>query len=466
MDAKPAAPERRTFGRALAILSAAGLAARVAFLLFEPATSPVADERTWIDWARNLASSKVAFSPFRTRLVFYPPLYHYFIAVLEAAVGSLTAVKWAQVLVGSLLVPAVGRVGRAAFGPRAGLTAAAIAAFYPDLVWFSTHFWSETLFLTLLWWAFERLLATGESRELASAPGEPGSRHMGAALAAGLMWGLAILTRETILYLTPLAALWLLVRGGRGSRARAALFLLTATLVVAPWTWRNWVVYRSFIPVSTAGGLNVFQGNARLTRQQVYNRYRAVQGRLEQYRYAQRMGLRAILERQPTWFLEKLRDEMPRLWEADSLALVHIKRGAYGNVGTGWAVAAAVAVVVPYLAALALFVVALAAFPATRPRVALIVFLLGYTAIHMATHGFARYRLPVMPVFFVLAGAAWTALRERALPRVSHRSAALAAALALVFAASLIPSLRRNLAHPAFGFEGGGDLALEDAPPP
>jgi 4-amino-4-deoxy-L-arabinose transferase-like glycosyltransferase len=125
-----------------------------------------------------------------------------------------------------------------------------------------------------------------------------------------------------------------------------------------------------------------------------------------------------------------------------------------------------VAVVVPYLAALALFVVALAAFPVTRPRVALIVFLLGYTAIHVATHGFARYRLPVMPVVFVLAGASWTALRARALPRVSRRGAALAAALALVFAASLIPSLRRNLGHPAFGLADGGDHALEDAPPP
>ena len=40
-------------------------------------------------------------------------------------------------------------------------------------------------------------------------------------------------------------------------------------------------------------------------------------------------------------------------WEADSLALVHIRRGAYGAVGPRSAVAAAVVVLVPYLAVLA-----------------------------------------------------------------------------------------------------------------
>jgi hypothetical protein len=439
--------------RSLLVLSAAGLAARVAFLLLEPATSPVADERTWIDWARNLASAKVGFSPLRTKLVFYPPLYHYFIAVGETAFGSLAAVKWAQALLGALLVPAVGLVGGRAFGPRAGLAAAAVTAFYPELVWFAVHFWSETVFLVLLWWALERLLAADEAAGWTPV------------IAAGLLWGLAILTRETILYFTPLAALWLGFRRGTPGRLRAMAFLLAALCVVAPWTWRNWAVYRGFIPVSTAGGLNLFQGNAPLTRQQVYDRYRAVPGRLEQYRYARRMGLQAILERQPAWLFEKLRDELPLFWEADSLALVHIKRGAYGGVATGWAVAAALAVLLPYLAVLALAVGGMAAFPLTRQRGLLTLFLLYYVAIHVATHGFARYRLPAMPVLFVFAGAAWISLRDGSFPRLRGRRLALAAALSLVLLASLAPSVRRNLGHPAFGFADAGDQ-VDEAPPP
>jgi len=54
-------------------------------------------------------------------------------------------------------------------------------------------------------------------------------------------------------------------------------------LAVAPWTYRNWVVFEAFVPVSTAGGLNLYQGNAPLSRQQVYDEYEAIHGRIEQY---------------------------------------------------------------------------------------------------------------------------------------------------------------------------------------
>src|SRR6478752_6441993 len=68
-----------------------------------------------------------------------------------------------QAALGVLLVPAVGLAGVRAFSPRAGLWAAAAAALYPEIVWFSVHFWSETVFMVLLWWGIERLLAADTS---------------------------------------------------------------------------------------------------------------------------------------------------------------------------------------------------------------------------------------------------------------------------------------------------------------
>jgi Dolichyl-phosphate-mannose-protein mannosyltransferase len=433
--------ERLGERRALLALSLLGLGLRVAFLLLEPTTSPVADERTWTNWAiENLVTPKVSFSPLRTHMLFYPPLYPYFIAAGYTLLGGLAAVKWAQLAVSTLLIPAVGRVGRAAFGAPAGLCAAALTAAYPDFVWYSVHFWSETLFLVLLFWGFERVLAAdaGSSR--------------GVALWAGVLFGLAVLTRETALYFAPLVALWLARRRGRGDALRGAAFLLATLLSVAPWTLRNWIVFKAFVPVSTAGGLNLWQGNARLTRQEVYDRYYAVHGRIEEYRNARRMGLQAILERQPTWIFEKLRDEMPLFWEADSLALVHIKRGAYGDVGAGWARAAWAAVELPYLAALALFALGLARLRLGPQALLLLVFLVYYNLLHVATHGFARYRLPVMPVVLVVAAAALVAWRTRRLEpwTAGRRLAVVALAVALV--ASVAPSLRANYESPAFGF--------------
>jgi hypothetical protein len=212
-------------------------------------------------------------------------------------------------------------------------------------------------------------------------------------------------------------------------------------LTVAPWTVRNWIVYHAVVPVSTAGALNLWQGNARLSRQEVYDRYAAVHGRIEKYRFAQSMGVRAILDRQPAWIFEKLASEMPLFWEADSLALIHIRRGAYGDVGLATGAAAAVAVLVPYLLVVGLFVVGAAAAPFTRGTVMLSGFLVYYTLIHVATHGFARYRLPAMPVLFLFAGWAWTAWRSRALPHLGPSRKVLAVALGLTLALSVAPSL-------------------------
>jgi 4-amino-4-deoxy-L-arabinose transferase-like glycosyltransferase len=452
---RPAHPDAGPPARPLLMLAAAGLLARAAFVLLEPATHPVADERTWTNWAvENLATPRVSFSPLRTHMIFYPPLYPYFIAVPYALFHTLEAVKWAQVVAGALLIPAVGRIGALAFGPRVGLLAAGIAAFHPDLVWFAAHFWSETLFLVLLWWAVERLIsadARGSARTAA---------------AAGLLWGLAILARETILYLTPLAAAWLLWRAPRpGPGKRAAAFALCAALTVVPWTIRNWMVFRAFVPVATSGGLAMFQGNARLTRQEVYDRYEAVHGRIDQYHFARAEGWKAIRDRQPAWALEKLRDQMPNFWEADSLALIHIKRGAYGAVPPAAAVAVAVVFLAPYLALLAGFVAGVALLPLDRTRVLLLGLLVCYNALHVVTHGFARYRLPVMPVVFVFAAAGYAAWRGRALaPGTARRAAAVTLALLLLLC--LVPSVRMNLGHPAFGFVDQAEPAVQERPDP
>jgi len=168
--------------RGLLVLTLAGLLVRLLFAFLEPATYPIADETMWIKWGTEiLPSPEVAFSPLRLRFIFHPPLYLYFVGSVFALFGSLEAVKIAQCVLGALLVPALGLIGARVFGERTGLLAAGLAAFYPEIVWFSSHFWVETLFTVLLWWAFERLL------------GADGSGSSGAAALAGLLWGLAVL---------------------------------------------------------------------------------------------------------------------------------------------------------------------------------------------------------------------------------------------------------------------------------
>ncbi|HSB60765.1 MAG TPA: hypothetical protein VLI67_03535, partial [Vicinamibacteria bacterium] len=141
------------------------------------------------------------------------------------------------------------------------------------------------------------------------------------------------------------------------------------------------------------------------------------------------------------WIFEKLRQEMPNFWEADSQALVHVVRGAYGPYRKATVAVAAVVVLSPYLAVLVLSVFGLAALPLRRGTLLLVAFLGYYVLIHVATHGYARYRLPAMPVLFVVAAHAVTAWRSGALPPLGRARRAVAAAVALALALSVSPTL-------------------------
>ena len=162
---------------------------------------------------RVLPSREVGFSPLRFRLIFHPPLYPYFIGVFSAFFGGLTAVKVAQVVRRHAARPALGPLGRRAFGPRAGLAGRrpsppsipSSSGSRPISGWrrFSWSFSGR---------AFERLVAADAAAPLA------------AAAAAGLLFGVSVLARETALYFLPVAAALagLAAPGRRRARGRPA----------------------------------------------------------------------------------------------------------------------------------------------------------------------------------------------------------------------------------------------------
>ncbi len=427
--------------RALLLLTTLAFLVRAAFLLLGPACHYAGDEPSWI----ALGTQELRpLSPLRNDLIFYPPLYPYFIALVSRAAGSLQAVLWVQAALGSLLVPAVARVGFLAFGRRAGLVAAAFAALYPDLVWFATRFWSETLFVVLLWWAIERTLAADLS----------GSRRTAAV--AGVLWAFATLTRELALYLVPLAALWMLrPRAGgpfaprsswfRPPHARlvtAATLVLVSLLTIAPWTVRNAIVFRAFIPVSTMGGLNLWQGNTTLTHLEIYEVLASIEGPVAQDRYCRQLAWQTIAERQPGWIFEKIAEQTPEFWKAGSEVLDHIVgREACGPLTTSALVRIELLLVLPYAALLGLMLVGLTRVRFGAGAGLLLLLLTAYNAAHVVAYATTRFRLPVMPVVFLLGAALLVGRPEGTLRPWRGRSTVVLAVLVLVAAALLAPGL-------------------------
>jgi Dolichyl-phosphate-mannose-protein mannosyltransferase len=434
--ADPAAP-RPGVDRTLLLLTLLAFAVRALYLLLEPRCDLTGDEASWIALGiHELGRPHRGLSPLRNTFVFYPPVYPYFIAVLYRAFGTLAAVQWAQASAGALLVPAVGAAGTLAFSRRAGRLAAVFTVFYPDLVWFSVHFWSETLFLVFLWWAIERTLRADAVRSAWVAGG------------AGVLLGLATLTRELAMYLAPLAALWLLrPRGGKwrppaGAGSRAALLLLGLVLTVAPWTIRNALVFHTFIPVSTMGGLNLWQGNTTVSHLQIYEALAKMGGPLEQDRYCRRMAWETIRERQPLWILEKLGEQMPEFWKAGSEVLDHlVGRGACGPLPDRTLVGLEVVLVGPYLVALFLFLLALVRVPMTAGGGLLLVLLAAYNLAHVVAYATTRFRLPVMPVLLIFVAALLVGSREGGLRPLRGWRRGLFVGLLLVALALLAPGL-------------------------
>lgn len=164
------------------------------------------------------------------------------------------SIKVAQSLVGALGVLLIAALAGRAAGRRGAIAGAAIAAVYPPLAWVSGYVLSEPLYSAL---------ALATAWLLQKAVDEEGRRQLGMAFASGVLAGIALLTKEAMLFFLPLAAVWLLYK------RKVAVIVLAATGVAAitvPWILRNYDVHGRFVLTAAHGGVTLWTGNNPLAR--------------------------------------------------------------------------------------------------------------------------------------------------------------------------------------------------------
>ncbi len=214
---------------------------------------PIMDAGMHDMWARGLlAGTWPGQEPF-----FRAPFYIVMLAGLYALFGTerLLAVYMVHALISALGGGLVALIAARAWGGRAGWLAGLIYA----CLWTSIYFAAEllletplvTLLLLLIW-----LLLADDGPEGAAAPR---GRRL---LAAGLVWGLAAITRPTVLVLAPVFV-WHLWRGRRlPLRSRAWLALaLGLALPILPVTAHNVLRGHDAVLLATQGGVNFYIGN-------------------------------------------------------------------------------------------------------------------------------------------------------------------------------------------------------------
>ncbi len=236
--------------RSIVLVLIAGLVFRLAWLvLAQP--EPVSDYQVYVRLAENLLNER--FFGIDGPSALWLPGFPTFLAVLMLISRSVTWLSFMMVALSTAVSFLVYLLAlRLTSREAVALTAAGVSAVSPTFVLYSPVLGTEHLFVLLFLGSLLITLSLRPDRLLASG-------------AAGVITGLAILTRgEMVFYLPVLAAILWFGLGIRDRVARArlsAVFAVAMLLVVSPWIVRNAVVIQPGVNLSTVGGMNFYFGH-------------------------------------------------------------------------------------------------------------------------------------------------------------------------------------------------------------
>ena len=237
---------RENYGKDLPALTVVALAVRLAWL--QRGVLVTADGSLYLSAARNLVfhhvfSHSQAAAAEIVPTVSHPPLYPAVIALLwwrDAA--PFMAVGLLQAALSAATVALVYLIARDCFNRTAALVASAGMLMAPMSSFYTSLVLTETLFTFLITLG---VFLWGRKQ----------------AALCGVVFGLAALTRTTMLpflVLLLLLSLWPRVR--RSGRRTCLIIALVALAVSSVWIVRNGFVTGKFVPVATGSGLNLLFG--------------------------------------------------------------------------------------------------------------------------------------------------------------------------------------------------------------
>ncbi|MBI2069795.1 MAG: glycosyltransferase family 39 protein [Elusimicrobia bacterium] len=204
------------------------------------------DDGTYLNMAEHILKGEGPWThPMNLENVRYqsylPPAMGYLTALCVFFFGrTFDPLRWPIILLSSLACLWLAALGERLMGKK-GRIAGWIWAFYPPQLFWSTRVNPHAIATDML---IGLLLLAAKCPK----PEKSWQRYVFPSL-GGLLWALMTLFRGEYL----LAAGILIVYLGASCRRllEPALFALFLTLGLAPWTVRNWLIHRRFIPIST-----------------------------------------------------------------------------------------------------------------------------------------------------------------------------------------------------------------------
>ena len=183
--------------------------------------------------------------------VYRTPLWPFIIAGLSLIFGPSD--YFARIflsLIGSGTCVLVYLFARDLFNSRIGIIAGIAAAIYPELYIYDGWLYTESLYIFLLFAICYILFRISRSQ----------TNKIGPWLVSGALLGLLSLTRPNGIIVIGFVIVWAIVMirlkvlKSRPALTGCIAAALLACVLIAPWTVRNYLVSRSFIPVATGDG--------------------------------------------------------------------------------------------------------------------------------------------------------------------------------------------------------------------
>jgi hypothetical protein len=207
---------------------------------------PGPDEDYYLRFGEAVASGHGDDVP---EFTFMDPGYGYLLGAIFKLFGAnVFAVYLLQALLDTATAYGILTVGRMLARPRAGLYGALLYGFTSTAIMFCAALLKETCVACYLtWWVAGALAVSRSERKLAW-------------LAFGLLCGIGIALRSTLMVLAWLALLLPVIAGKRAEWvSKLALLIAGTTLALAPWSLRNHHAFGGFSPLPTNGGIVLHQ---------------------------------------------------------------------------------------------------------------------------------------------------------------------------------------------------------------
>ncbi len=228
-----------------------GLLLRFSWIVLFP-SQPGSDGAVYLDLAKRLSNGESY--EFADSRAYWPVGYPLFLSAWIKVVGSgklaYLLSNFALYICGAL---GVARLAKILAGERASVLAVLLFSLWPNLIFGSGTPEKELVVVAVSPWAFAWTLMAVEEQGRVSL----------LVFGVGLLLGLMTLVQPSLQFLPPVTAVLFAIscRTWKSKLRNSLVVILGATILIAPWSIRNYLLFDTPVLVATNGGGNLYRAN-------------------------------------------------------------------------------------------------------------------------------------------------------------------------------------------------------------